>query len=115
MLNRGGRAEGFCIMKPHRDFDQDSGDSGVILWRGDDRGGEWGKIMWQPTAEPAPHTLVCAQQEGNGRDPQGLHCDHLEERKDVVAIDFDIVYHIVHCHGFIRRLVVHLVIHVLPV
>ena len=55
-------AEGFCVLNPRHDVAQDSGESGVILWRGDKRGGEGGDMLRRPAAEPGPHALVREQQ-----------------------------------------------------
>ena len=53
--------EGFRFLKPRRDVSQDSGEFRVILWRGNERGGEGGEMMRQPALEPVPCMLVHVQ------------------------------------------------------
>ena len=60
-------------MKPRCDVAQDSCESVVILWCGNERVGKGGEMMRRPEGEPVPCMLFRAQQERDSRDLQFLH------------------------------------------
>ena len=81
----------FYVLKLRRDVFQESGESVMILWRSNERGGEEGKMLRQLSVVPGPCALVHEQQEKGSHNRQDLHRDCLEEREDVVAIGCNFV------------------------
>ena len=53
--------EVFCVINLCRNDTQESGNSGVILWYGGEKGGEEGKMMRLPKAQPGLCALVFLQ------------------------------------------------------